>query len=86
MAARYCHRCGVSLGLLNDVYTSEPLGTTYQLAKFMKHTVPSVLYEAVSVFESTSTGRYERYVVDAGASGAIEIDDRGRRNISWLAG
>ena len=86
MATRYCHRCSVCLGLLGDVYTSEPLGTGYQLAKFMKHTVPSGLYDAVSVFESTSTGRYERHIVDAGASGAVEIDDAGRRNIIWLAG
>jgi hypothetical protein len=72
--------------LLTNVYTSEPLKTEYQLVKFMKHTVPSGLYEAVSVFESTSTGRYERHIVDAGASGAVEIDDVGRRNIIWLAG
>ncbi len=86
MAARYCHACSVCLGFLNDVYTSEPLGTQYQLAKFMKHTVPSGLHDAVSVFESRSTGRYEQHVVDVGASGAVEIDDRGRRNIIWFAG
>lgn len=86
MAAFYCHPCSVCLGLLNDVYTSETLGTHYQLAKFMKHTVPGALHDAVSVFESTSTGRYEQHVVDAGASGAVEIDERGRRNIILLAG
>lgn len=86
MAACYCHPCSAKLGLLNDVYTSEPLGTQYQLTKFMKHTVPSTCHDVVSVFESTSTGRYEQYVVDAGASGAVEIDDRGRRNIVYLAG
>jgi hypothetical protein len=86
MGTLYCHRCGVALGHLNDVYTSDPLGTPYQLTKFMKHTVPSALFDVVSVFETTSTGRYERYVVDAAASGAIEIDDHGRRNFIWLAG
>lgn len=86
MVIRYCHQCSVSLGLLANVYTSEPLGTEYQLAKFMKHTVPREHYEAVSIFDSTSTGRYERHIVDASASGAVEIDDAGRRNIIWLAG
>jgi len=67
MAIVYCHRCGVSLGLLGEVYTSDPLGTPYQLLKFMKHAVPSSHYQAVSVFETTSTGRYDRHIVDATA-------------------
>jgi long-subunit fatty acid transport protein len=75
MATRYCHRCGVDLGLLNNVYTT----------KFMKHTVPSSLSPIVSVFESMSTGRYEN-VISTVASGAVEIDDQNRRNFIWLAG
>lgn len=86
MATRYCYPCGVDLGLLNNVYTSDVLGTTYQLTKFMKHSVPSQFHGVVSVFESTSTGRYEKYIVDTVASGAVEVDDQNRRNFIWLAG
>ena len=86
MTVRYCHQCGVELSLLRDVYTSEPLGTSYQLGKFMKHTAPNPLLDVVSVFETTSEGRYRNYIVDAAASGGVELDDAGRRNIVWLAG
>ncbi len=81
----YCHQCGASLGHLENVYTSDPLQSSYQLEKFVKHTVPG-LHGDASVFDSTSTGPYADYVVSAGASGVVEIDDRGRRNIIWLAG
>jgi len=86
MITRYCHRCGANLGLFGDVYTNDVLGTPYQLSKFMKHTVPNAFWNAVSVFETASTGRYADYVVNAVASGAVEIDHMGRRNFIWLAG
>src|SRR5262245_4126882 len=81
----YCHRCATRLGFLQDVYTSAPLQSEYQLAKFVKHTVP-LSHPFASVFNSTSTGDYANYVVDAGASGAVELDAHGRRNIVWIAG
>lgn len=81
----YCHRCAVRLGFLQDVYTSDPLQSQYQLAKFIKHTV-SPSHPFASVFNSTSTGDYASYVVDAAASGAVEFDAHGRRNIIWIAG
>ena len=81
----YYHRCAARLGYLQDVYTSDPLQTTYQLDKFIKHTVP-LSHPFASVFNSTSTGDYANYVVDAAASGAVELDALGRRNFVWLAG
>jgi hypothetical protein len=52
----------------------------------MKHIVPDPLLPVVSVFESTHAERYEQYVVDTAASGLVEIDGAGRRNLVWLAG
>ena len=80
----YCHPCAAKVGYLQNVYTSEPLQSQYQLGKFMKHTLAS--YGHSSVFNSTSTGDYANYVVDAAASGAVEVDARGRRNFIWIAG
>jgi len=80
----YCHRCAVILGYFQDVYTSAPLQSQYQLDKFIKHTVP-LTHPSASVFNSTSAGPYANYVVDTAASGAVELDARGRRNFIWLA-
>jgi hypothetical protein len=81
----YCHSCAARLGYLQDVYTSDPLQSPYQLGKFIKHALP-LSHPSASVFNSTSTGEYANYVVDAAASGAVELDARGRRNFIWLAG
>lgn len=81
----YCHRCAAGLGYLQNVYTSDPLQTQYQLDKFLKHTLPNS-HPCASVFNSTSTRDYANYVVDAAASGVVELDAQGRRNIVWLAG
>ena len=83
--SHYCHRCAGRLGYLQDVYTSDPLQSQYQLDKFIKHTLP-LSHPSASVFNSTSTGDYANYVVDAAASGAVELDAQGRRNFIWLAG
>ncbi len=82
----YCHKCAASLGHLSRAYTSEPLGTTYQLAKFIKHTVPDPKFRIQSVFESGTTQKYAAYIVEASLSGSVELDDKGRRNIIWAAG
>ena len=81
----YCHRCAARLGYLQDVHTSDPLQSPYQLDKFIKHTLP-LSHPSASVFNSMSTGDYANYVVDAAASGAVELDAYGRRNFIWLAG
>jgi hypothetical protein len=81
----YCHRCAAGLGYLQGVYTSDPLQSPYQLDKFIKPTVP-LSHPSASIFNSTSTGDYANYVVDAATSGAVELDVYGRRNIIWVAG
>ena len=83
--SHYCHRCAAQSGYLQDVYTSEPLQSQYQLHKFMKHTIPSS-HPFSSIFSSTSTNDYASYIVTTANSGSVEIDSRGRRNIIWVAG
>ena len=85
MTQYYCRRCAKALGHLANVYTSDPLQSTYQMEKLVKHVVPGLNRDS-SVFNSTSTGPYANYVVNAAASGAVELDSRGRRNIIWPAG
>ena len=86
MPTHYCHKCGAALGYLNPAYTSEPLGTTYQLDKFMKHTIPDPKYPIQSVFATDSTQKYADYIVQSSLSGSVEFDDQNRRNIIWAAG
>ena len=74
------------MGHLSPAYTSQPLGTTYQLAKFIKHTVPDPGLPIQSVFESNSTQKYATYIVEASLSGSVEFDNKGRKNIIWAAG
>jgi hypothetical protein len=74
------------MGHLSPAYTSQPLGTTYQLSKFINHTMPNPNRRVQSVFDSASTQKYASYIVEASLSGSVEFDDKGRKNIIWAAG
>ena len=67
------------------MYTSGLLQSQYQLDKFVKHTLP-LSHPFASVFNTSGTGDYGNYVVNTAASGAVEFDAQGRRNIIWVAG
>jgi len=86
MSVLYCHRCGAEEGFLRQASTGGFLQSSYQLQKFMKHTIPSTGYDVASVFNDPSTQTYANYIVNTFASGCVEIDDRNRRNIIWVAG
>lgn len=60
-------------------------GSAYQLGKFLKHTLPPTAGGAISVFDEPSYEAYASYSIDAAVSGSLEIDDHGRRNITWVA-
>lgn len=87
MAKYYCHECGMKLGLLIPP-TSLPslIGTSEQLVKFIKHTHPTGTYNINSVFSDPSYNKYSDYVVNTLVSGSVQIDDKGRLNVIWLAG
>jgi hypothetical protein len=68
------------------VDTSSLTGSKYQLDKFVKHTAPQGNYNLNSVFASSSYQSYRDWLVDATASGSLEVDDMGRHNLVYVAG
>jgi hypothetical protein len=83
----YCHECAFKLGFIGTIpSTINVLGSTYQVDKFIKHTIPSTIHNFASIFTDPSTLTYQGYVVNAHASGSYEIDDSGRGNIILVAG
>lgn len=86
MSRYFCHECGANHGYLESVHTGSLTETDYQLAKYMKHTVPDSKYAVQSVFTSGTTEKYRDYIVSSALSGSVEIDDRGRTSIIWAAG
>jgi hypothetical protein len=86
MSTRYCHKCAGELGYLRQPTGEELIATTYQLEKYIKHTVPDPKYQVQSVFTTPSTEAYASYVLNTMAAGSVELDDRGRTNVIWTAG
>ena len=88
MAQYYCHQCAISGSLVRPVSSSSLTDTLYKADKFIKHTPPSAsaVYSINSVFNDSTYQTYESYVVNAAASGFLEIDNRGRKNIIWFVG
>ena len=86
MKTYYCHNCGLQHGYFDNVAHGKLLGTVKQREKFEKHTSPSTEFRIASIFNDSSTQAFEDYVVNTLASGCVEIDERRRRNIIWIAG
>jgi hypothetical protein len=86
MRTYFCHGCSVRRGYLRPPPMGKAVGSSYQLAKYVKHTVPDQGFAVQSVFETPSTQVYAGYLVDALAAGSIEIDERGSTNVIWAAG
>lgn len=88
MAQYYCHACAVKYGHLNSEAKTNInfTGSTYQLNKFFKHTVPPTSGSGiVSTFNDPAYEIYSDYVVNTMRSGSVEIDDFGRKNVFWYA-
>lgn len=60
--------------------------SSYQVEKFIKHTAPTGLYPVNSVFEHRDWPTVKDYFVVTAASGCLEIDDQGRKNLIYFAG
>lgn len=86
MSEFYCHNCMVSSSAITPASPADLTGTQYQLEKYVKHTMPSGSYPIISVFSDPTFQTYRDYVVNTSASGCLEIDDRGRKNLVWVAG
>lgn len=85
MPTYYCHKCASKLGYLSNYCSSSLIGSTYQLEKYIKHTIPDPSLDFQSVFSSPSTNQYRNYIVNASCAGSVEFDDKGRRNIIYVA-
>ena len=88
MTQYYCHQCAISNSLVRPASPSSLNDTPCKMDKFIKHTAPSAsaIYPINSVFNDPTYQAYENHVVNAAASGFLEIDDLGRKNIIWFAG
>ena len=93
MSKYYCHECARNLGLIVPVDSStleaNPGGKypyDYQWEKYVKHTVPTEIYSINSVFLNSTWNSYQHHMVSAMASGCLEIDDWGRKNLILFAG
>lgn len=82
----YCHKCSAEKGYLNSVDQLNFTGSSYQLEKFLKHTVPKSQSGLLSVFDSGCYNQYKDHIVNTMVSGSTEIDDYNRKNIVWFAG
>jgi hypothetical protein len=86
MKKYFCHRCSAARKYLEAIRSDSLLQSPYQLGNYMKHTVPNAKSDVLSVFSSTSTSAFESYVINSKTAGSVEIDERGRANIIWVAG
>ena len=88
MSVYYCHTCAAIKGWMTAASPASLTGTEYQLEKYIKHTTASAsaAYPIVSIFDNPSYDIYRVHVVNTSASGSLEIDDQGRRNLIWVAG
>lgn len=86
MPKYYCHGCAAILGSLRQPPTDKLIVSSYQLEKYIKHTVPDPRYHIQSVFSTPSTQLYAEYIIESITAGSIEVDDYDRKNIIWVAG
>jgi hypothetical protein len=88
MPSYYCHECARQHGYVSPSIPSSGLAPNagIQLEKFIKHTAPTGVYSINSVFNDSKWETYQNYIVAGAASGCLEIDDRGRKNLLFFAG
>jgi len=83
----YCHECANTLGFLPSHSEREDFTGSYTtLSKFIKHTSPYAGSGTNSIFEIPDYDSVKDFIVDTQASGSVEFDQLGRKNIVWLAG
>jgi hypothetical protein len=88
MTDYYCHECAVAIGMVIPINaeTLSLTGTSYQLDKYLKHTMPVSGTGKVSIFDDPDYEKIKDYAVTVALSGAVEVDSKGRTNLIWYAG
>ena len=88
MSTYYCHECARNSNMVMPITPTSglvPASGTYALEKFIKHTAPASDYDVNSVFTNPDWPTYQNYLVAATASGCLQIDDNGRKNLLFCA-
>jgi hypothetical protein len=90
MNTYYCYKCASASGILpsTDVKSLNLTGSSYLLQKFMEHTVPSAGAGKTknSLYDDATYDAYKNYCVSGSASGSVEIQPDGKKNLIWYAG
>lgn len=86
MPTYYCYECARLHEYVTPVDPAALPATQYQLDKYVKHTAPTGVYPTNSVFNDPSWSGYRSHMVAAAASGCLQIDDQGRKNLIYFAG
>lgn len=85
-AKYYCHECSVKVGYIQNINSELNFtGSSYQLDKFLKHTLPSESTGYNTVFNSKEYDDYKYGVINTMASGSVEILN-GKKNIVMAVG
>lgn len=91
MSIYYCHSCALKLGHYvppGDPNTLNLTGSAYLLRKFMEHTDPvwGSGKALSSIYSDPAYETYKNYYVSGSASGSLEIQPNGNKNLIWYAG
>lgn len=81
----FCINCAMNRGCYRPAIPENLFHSEYQLDKYIKHTTPTSDYNFNSIFTNPSTSVYKDYIVSCVSSGYVQIDERGRLNIVWVA-
>ena len=90
MNTYYCHACALKLGLYAPPVDPNSLnltGSPYTLIKFIEHTVPASGSgkRLNSIYSDPTYDTYKDYYVSGSASGSLEVQSDGKKNVIWYA-
>lgn len=89
MPTFYCHECARKhnqIAPIMPVSGFVPASGTFPHKKFIKHTAPIRIYAVNSVFNDPNWATYQNCLFAGVASGCLQIDDNGRKNLLFFAG
>jgi len=85
MTDYYCHACATTKGLAAVNVPADLTGSNYQVGKFFKHTSPDPAIPVQTVLNLPDYDDYKDLMINTAASGSVEVDQQGRRNlILWV--
>jgi hypothetical protein len=77
----FCNECARKAGVLPPPPATYLLASPYQRQKFKTHTVGDPAAPRNSVYNNPDPTAYEESVTHTVRDGALQIDDKGRRNV-----